>query len=63
MPSTHSVPQLLTFQQAADLLRISKRQFQRLVAQGDIPRVQVGHMPRISSAALAAYIAAHTRIG
>jgi excisionase family DNA binding protein len=57
------LPQLLTYQQAANRAAVSKRHVQRLVATGQIPYVKLGSAVRIPAAALAAYIAANTRVG
>ncbi|MEO6435373.1 MAG: helix-turn-helix domain-containing protein [Tepidisphaeraceae bacterium] len=43
---------LLTYDEAARLLRVCKRTVERLVARGELPVVRVGRMPRISRAAL-----------
>ena len=63
MATPVSVPQLLTYKQAAERLAVCKRQVQRLVARGDIPFVQIGGSVRIPAASLAAYIAANTHLG
>lgn len=44
MPDSTQVPVLLTVQEAADLLRVTKRTIYRLVAQSEIPyrRVKAG---------------------
>lgn len=63
MPAPTSVPQLLTYDQAAERLAVSKRQVRRLVECGAIPFVQIGGSVRIVAAALVAYIAANTRVG
>lgn len=43
---------LLTYEEAARLLRVCKRTVERLVGRGELPVVRVGRMPRISRAAL-----------
>ena len=43
---------LLTYDEAARLLRVCKRTVERLVGRGELPVVRVGRMPRISRAAL-----------
>ena len=63
MPAPTFVPQLLTYDQAAERLAVCKRQVQRLVDRGAIPFVQIGSSVRIPAAALAAYIVANTRVG
>lgn len=43
---------LLTYDEAARLLRVCKRTVERLVGRGELPVLRVGRMPRISRAAL-----------
>jgi excisionase family DNA binding protein len=43
---------LLTYDEAARLLRVCKRTVERLAGRGELPVVRVGRMPRISRAAL-----------
>lgn len=43
---------LLTYDEAARLLRVCKRTVERLVGRGELPVVRVGRMPRISRSAL-----------
>jgi excisionase family DNA binding protein len=63
MPIPPQVPQLLTVGEAANRLAVSKRHLQRLVARGELPTIRVGECVRISTAALAAFIASQTRVG
>jgi excisionase family DNA binding protein len=58
-----SDPVLLTPAEAAELLRVSERTVQRLVAQGAIPIVPVGRLRRIRREALERWAADHERIG
>ncbi|MDF2649509.1 MAG: hypothetical protein K0Q73_5314 [Paenibacillus sp.] len=44
--------QLLTMQEAKDLLRVSYRTLHRLISNGTIPSVKVGRVIRIPQAAL-----------
>ncbi len=43
---------LLTYDDAARLLKVCKRTVERLVVRGELPVVRVGRAPRISRAAL-----------
>ncbi|WP_084064706.1 helix-turn-helix domain-containing protein [Paenibacillus stellifer] len=48
--------QLLTMQEAKDLLRISYRTLHRLISNGSIPSVKVGRVIRIPQVALRKFI-------
>lgn len=48
--------QLLTAAEAAAILRVSLRTVRRLIADGTLPIVRVGHLVRIRPEALAAMI-------
>ena len=63
MAQSTPTPQLLTYQQAADRIAVSKRHVQRLVASGQVPFVKIGSAIRIPAPALAAYITANTHLG
>jgi excisionase family DNA binding protein len=47
---------LLTYDEAARLLRVCKRTIERLVAAKELPVIRVGRLPRISRAALTQWI-------
>jgi excisionase family DNA binding protein len=47
---------LLTYDEAAPLLRVCKRTIERMVGRGELPIVRVGRMPRISRAALTEFV-------
>jgi excisionase family DNA binding protein len=47
---------LLTYDEAARLLRVCKRTVERLVSRRELPKVIVGRKPRISRAALMRWI-------
>jgi excisionase family DNA binding protein len=47
---------LLTYDDAARLLRVCKRTVERLVARGELPVVRVGRLPRISRAVLTRWL-------
>ena len=56
--------QLLSYQSAGDLLAVSKTTIRRLVANGELPAVCMGHKnKRIPLAALSAFIAGATTQG
>jgi len=50
------VEQLLTMQEAKDLLRVSYRTLHRLVSNGSIPSVKVGRVIRIPQSGLKKFI-------
>lgn len=54
---------LLTYQQAADALAISKAELERIVAAGEIRPFRRGRMVRFTVAALEAFIEANTDQG
>src|SRR5688572_254453 len=47
---------LLTYDEAARLLRVCKRTVERFVGRGELPVVRVGRMPRISRATLMQWV-------
>lgn len=52
-----SSPSLLTYSEAADRLRVSLRQFHRIVASGKIPFIQVAERsPRIRNTDIEAFL-------
>ncbi|MED2257151.1 helix-turn-helix domain-containing protein [Brevibacillus parabrevis] len=55
--------QLLTMQEAKDLLRVSYRTLHRLVSSGTIPSVKVGRVIRIPQAGLRKFILEDTTGG
>jgi excisionase family DNA binding protein len=56
-PATPTVPRLLTPQQAADALGISKATLERLAADGEVRRLKVRGSVRYSAGDLNAYVA------
>jgi excisionase family DNA binding protein len=53
--------ELLTVREAGTILKVSKPTMYGLMARGELPWVQVGGQRRISTAALTAFVAGHTR--
>jgi excisionase family DNA binding protein len=47
---------LLTYDEAARLLRVCKRTVERMVTARELPAIRVGRLPRISRAALMEFI-------
>lgn len=47
---------LLTYGEAARLLRVCKRTVERMVAAGELPVIYVGRLPRISRVALMDFV-------
>ena len=54
-------PQFLTVDEVAELLRVSSRTVQRLLAEGKLPGVRIGRQWRIPRAELLAYLRGPTR--
>jgi excisionase family DNA binding protein len=54
------VPELLTIDEAAESLRVTRRTIERLIARGELERVNVARTVRITRSSLDAYIAEHT---
>ena len=50
---------LYTVPDVAKYLRCSERQVFELIRRGDLPRIKIGRMTRISPKQLATYVAAH----
>lgn len=54
-------PEFLTVEEVAELLRVSVRTVQRLLAEGKLPGVRVGRQWRIPRAELVAHLKAPAR--
>lgn len=54
-------PEILTLDEVAGVLRVSRKTVNRLVAAGRIRPIRVGRLPRVTRQELAAYIAAARR--
>jgi excisionase family DNA binding protein len=52
---------LYTLTEVANLLQVSVRSVQRLIASGRLRAIRVGRLPRISDAELDAYLASQRR--
>lgn len=57
-PTRHT-PQLLTLEQAAEVLALSTKSVRRLVWDGQLPAVRLGSRLRIEIRDLESFIAAH----
>lgn len=56
-------PRLLTPDEAADRLQVSRRTLRRLVATGDLAVVRIGKVTRFTEAAIAGFIRRHEQGG
>lgn len=54
---------LLTVQEAAKLLRVSRNATYELVARGDLPAIRLGRQIRISRALIEQWVSGHTLPG
>lgn len=54
---------VLTLDQVADRLQVSRRTVNRLVAEGRIRPVRIGRSPRVTERELSAYVASLERPG
>ncbi|MDG4667986.1 helix-turn-helix domain-containing protein [Mycobacterium sp. 236(2023)] len=64
-PPNPTLPQpklLLTVEEAADVLQISKTTLYRLFADGDLSWVQVGAHRRVAAAELQRFVDSHTQV-